>query len=117
MNFMFKRVNENRYIVENKVSDGYNTTTDLITYVDSLMKEISGGDSGVFDNSCNQILSDSIMARIVSSEFIKNKPELFNKINYILVDVQVGGRTLTISVGMLPYGDKIAKAASGVLYG
>ena len=72
---------------------------ELVNKANSIVSEISNGDIDAFESSLNEILFDSILSRLVVSDFFKQGNKIPNELNFITIKTSVNGRALIFSVG------------------
>lgn len=88
-------------------------STEVVTAVDGIMAELSNGDSSGFQESINAMLRDRMISRYVASRFYADNIDALSATNYIVIDINIGSRVLSITVGKSPLnGEKL----DGVLY-
>lgn len=85
----FKKVNKHQYFLED--------SKELVNKVNEMVKVISG-DTSKFIEPSNDNLFQTILSRVVSTEFFKDN-ELEDDILTVLIDISCNNKLYTISLG------------------
>ena len=96
----YKKINDAKYLlVSNDI---------LVDIATNIMSDISGGNLDLFESSLNDMLFDSILSRLVTSDFFANGYKIPNDMNFINIETSVNERKITFSVGEV-HSDNITK--------
>lgn len=91
---VFEKIQDGKYLA--KVEN-----TEILNYVTQIVNEISLGEMNEYLDVNNEGLIESMLARLISSYFFKDKTVKYNENGFSIIIVEIGTIKLRLSVGKL----------------
>lgn len=88
---------------------------ELVERANKILSDISNNDTSMYDESLNDILFDSILSRLVATDFFVKGNKIPNDLNFITIETSVNNRSLKFSIGVV-HSDNVSKKLNGVIY-
>jgi len=95
---MFKKVNNNLYIVD---SQAVGIVDSAVT---NIINSISPVSKSVFNVSINDNLYETILSRYLASDFIHTMAETLKKEQHIVISIDINNKSYKITIGNLSNG-------------
>jgi hypothetical protein len=92
---MFKKVNNNLYVV-----DGSDVNI-IDTAVNGMVNSTTPVSKGVFNISINDNLYETILSRYIAGEFITKHGDIIKKEQHVVVSIGVNNKNYKITIGNL----------------
>ena len=103
----------------NKIKKGSyttNITAELLEKANKLLEDMSLGRSNDFLDVNNESIKNTILARMIASEFSRHSNLETNDVGFTLIKVEGLGYKLTVSIGHIENNEGKVKTLSGVYY-
>ena len=96
---VFTKVNNDGYLVAGH--------QDAIEEAKNIFNIISRSNVDIYSDKINTRLYNSIVCRIISSEFIKKHASDISGVNFVTITISLDTHTITITVGKIEINNKI----------